>query len=371
MRLLFVGDFNITRGTGYSTILSNICNELANKGHEITVLGEKWDRSEHDFPFRVIPTDYSWIPTQVLRLHQALKFDHIILAMDVPKLVQVLDEIKRQTLAWPTTSGLFPIESDPLVSVWARGLAELHRRLVISEFGQRVLSDVGLDSTFIPMTATMPERTVPKPEAREALKERVFWGDPDLLDDKALIALTVADNQERKDLPIIAQALARARDTDKVHFVWALVTVFHSPYGWYLPDVLERVGMAKHTVVFDSLSTADLSRAYFAADCFLLASQAEGACLPLYEAMAHDLPCIAPAHTAIGEALMDGRGTLIHSNGRRIHTWGSVWRYQLQPDDLAAAVVKFAHPSDGRMVDFIKSRPWALAASKVEGALSG
>jgi glycosyltransferase involved in cell wall biosynthesis len=370
MKLLFVGDFNVTLGSGYATILLNVCTELAARGHQVTVLGLYWDRSEHHFPFQVIFTDFSWLPMQVLRVHQAMNFDHVILAMDVPRLVQLLNEIEQQALNWPAISGLFPIESDPLISIWAGGLAQLYRRFVISQFGQQILADAGLESLFVPMTARVPEGIIPKLEARQALKECVLWGDADLLDGKGLMALTVADNQERKDLPVIARALELVEQTDKMRPTWLLVTRWASPHGWYLPDLFERMGIADRAVIFDGLSTDDLERAYYAADVFVIASQAEGACLPLFEAMAHDLPCIAPNHTAISEALADDRGTLVHSNGRSIHPWGNVNRYHVRPDDLALAIAGVGHPGDGRMLDFIKGRTWEQAATIIEGGLN-
>jgi glycosyltransferase involved in cell wall biosynthesis len=374
MRLLFVGNFNVTRGTGYSTILKNVCCELAPRRHTITVLGTFWDRSEHHYPFQVIPTDYSWIPVHVLRVHQALDFDHVILAMDVPKVVQILDQVEQQEIVWPRTSALFPIESDPLVSVWAEGLGRLHRRFVISRFGQRVLSENDLDSVFVPMTAEIPEKELHPAEARGILKKWVARGDPDLLDrGSQLLVLTVADNMERKDLPVIGQALARLREREGITITWALVTAIASPYGWWIPGLLEQLDVVDRTVLFEALPPEALDAAYWACDVFVIASQAEGACLPLYEAMARGKPCVAPDHTAITEALDDGRGVLVSSNGRSIHPWGNVYRYHTRPEDLARALLdaRCACEDDGKRVDFIKGRPWSLAARQIEEALSG
>lgn len=372
MRLLFVGNFNVTRGTGYSTILKHVCSELAARGHAVTVLGTFWDRSEHRFPFQVIPSDYSWIPVHVLRTHQALDFDHAILAMDVPKVVQTLDEVERQGLAWPPTSAVFPIESDPLVEVWARGLSRLHRRFVISLFAQKVLEQNGLDSVFVPMTSEMPAREIGAVEARQELKKHVVSGDSALLD-LPLLALTVADNMERKALPVIGEALRIVREREKIVIPWALVTAINSPYGWWLPGLLKQIGVAEQTLLFDGLPAEALDAAYWACDYFVIASQAEGACLPLYEALARDRLCIAPDHTAISEALADGRGWLVATNGRYIHPWGNVHRYQVGAEALAEALLTahYKEEYDGTRTDFIRSRPWSLAASRIEEGLSG
>jgi glycosyltransferase involved in cell wall biosynthesis len=368
VRLLFVGNFAVTQGSGYATILEHICSELAALDHKITILGTFWDRSEHTYPFQVLATDWTWIPVHVMRLHQALNFDHVILAMDVPKIDELLNEVERQNLVWPKVSAIFPIESDPLIDPWAKGLNRLYRRFVISRFGQGILSEASLESIYVPMTAELSER-IPKPEARAGLKDYVNWGNADLLDSNGLMALTVADNQERKALPVIAQALARVREIDNVTPTWLLVTRYRSPYGWYLPDILERAEMAERTLIFEALPAPALDRAYWAADCFVIASQAEGACLPLYEAMAHDLPCIGPDHTAISEALADGRGTLVSCNGRTIHPAGNVHRYHTRVEDLTKAIVNISHPGDDRLVDFVKGRPWEKAALAIEEEL--
>jgi glycosyltransferase involved in cell wall biosynthesis len=370
--LLFVGNFNVTRGTGYSTILKNVCCDLADRGHTITVLGLFWDRSEHHFPFQVIPTDHAWIPVHVLRTHQALDFDHVILAMDVPKVVQLLDEVGRQDLAWPPTSAIFPIESDPLVEPWAAGLARLHRRFAISLFAQKLLERNGLDSVFLPMTSEVPGRELEVKEARQALKAHVVKGDPALLD-LPLLALTVADNMERKALPVIGEALRIIRKQEKIIMPWALVTSVNSPYGWWLPGLFRQIGVDEQVLLFDGLPAEALDAAYWACDFFVIASQAEGACLPLYEALARDRLCIAPDHTAISEALADGRGWLVKTNGHYIHPWGNVHRYQVHPEALAEALLTahYKKEHDGCRADFIRSRPWSLAAARIEEGLSG
>ncbi len=364
MRLLFVGDFNIDRGTGYSTILRNVCLQLAESEEveQLTILGEKWGRREHHFPFQVIPSEYVWIPMQVLRLCQALWFDHVILAMDVPKIHQILGQLELQGINWGAKiSGLFPIESDPLIDVWAKALRQLHRRFVISEFGQRRLKiDAGLDSIFLPMTSEFPEQELSMEEAREKL------GVPR----DAVLLLTVAANQERKDLPTIASAVTWLGEHG-TKALWLLVTTDTS-FGWTLPNMLKRTGVREQTRVKKWLSPEMLSCAYQAADLFVLASQAEGACLPLYEAMAHGLPCVAPDHTAITEVLAGGRGTPVDPSFVTMHPFGNVNRYHVLPHTLGEAVMRAlgAPSQNGAMRDFIESRPWSLAARRMEEGLS-
>lgn len=371
MKLLFAGDFNVTHGTGYSTIMRHVCSELVEAGHEVTILAEGWDRSEHYFPFQVIPSDYSWIPMQSLRCHQALRFDWLILAMDIPKIVQVMGEIDSQRIRHqiPPVAGLFPVESTPVARAWSKGLRKLNALMVISEFGQRALQESALDSTFVPMTAEVPDRELDAETALSILSGEVAWGNPDLLERDEPLVLTVADNQERKDLPVICRALARLRERD-LRVNWLLVTRLHSVYGWKLPELFKDTWINDQVLVFDRVPSAVLDAAYAAADAFVLASQAEGACLPLYEALARDLPCVAPDHTAITEALQ-GRGVLVAPSWETTHPWGNVTRYHTDPGDLARAIERLLEDSraiaGGRQ--FIRARPWSLAARRIEETL--
>jgi glycosyltransferase involved in cell wall biosynthesis len=60
-----------------------------------------------------------------------------------------------------------------------------------------------------------------------------------------------------------------------------------------------------------AVSQRNLNAAYRDASLFLCMSEHEGFCIPLIEAMVHDLPVVAHASAAIPET-MDGAGVLIH-----------------------------------------------------------
>jgi glycosyltransferase involved in cell wall biosynthesis len=369
MKLLFVGDFRTDTSSGYAVILKNVCQALAEAGHHVVVLGEKWPRKEHYFSFQVIPTEHTWIPVQVLRLQQALQFDWIILAMDVPKLLQILQETSRQGILkdWPRRAGLFPIESDPLVGEWAAGLLLVEKRFVISRFGQTVLKNWELDSTWLPMTSTMPNG---KEAGVEELLDLAVEGNPDLLRAEPWI-LTIANNQERKDLPVIAEALHIIRREKGKLITWCLVTDRHSGYGWAIDALLSRFSIADQTVVYEHLTDDALRGLYRLSDAFVIASQAEGACLPLYEAMAYGLTVVAPNHTAITEALEDSRGYPVEPSWTSIHPWGNVNRYHTSPEDLAHGILcAIENPiPPAKLREFIVERPWTLAAKTLEEAL--
>lgn len=374
MRLLFVGDFRTDLSSGYSVILEAICTELSRLGHNVTVLGTDWDRGEHSLEFQVIPSDFSWVPTQVTRLRQALQFEHVILTMDIPKIISLTKEVRRQNLQWPTCSALFPIESDPLLPEWQSTLGELAHLFVISEFGRGVLGDCGFDSTLVPMTST--ELTAPRTkQSARALLMPLARSQGQLLAGSSKIALTVADNQERKDLPVIGQALSHLRDEHDLWVTWALVTSIEAPYGWRLKPLWERLWINDQVVMFQGLTRGQLGLAYRAADVFVLSSQAEGACLPLYEAMAHSLPIVAPAHTAVTEAIAGDRGELVLPSRCSIHPWGNVTRYHTDPEELADAIGQVLLNDSEKLIQagrkFIDGRSWKDAAVRIEETLRG
>ncbi len=373
MRLLFVGDF-LPFG-GYSTILRETCAEAASLVEQVTLLGLNWDRSEHNYPFQVIPSDFSWVPVQVMRLCEAMQFDNVILTMDVPKILSLLSELERQRIEWPSVSGLFPIESDPLLLAWQEGLNTLDHRFVISEFAQQLLSEIHIDSTWLPMTAQPPVEAIDKDEARRRLSPLVRYGDSERLHkDTGHFVVTVADNQERKALPVIAEAIATLRNSG-TWVNWLLVTQPENNYGWDLHSLWQRLWMNDQVLMFDHLTQGELSWVYQAADAFVLASQAEGACLPLYEAMAHGVPCVAPMHTAIKEALDEGRGELVAPDHTTIHPWGNVNRYHTQPSELATALDRLLLGDNENTIkaarQLIERRSWKDVAVRIVEALDG
>jgi len=373
MRLLFVGDFSPFGG--YSTILRETCTEAAALVERVTLLGLDWDRSQHNYPFQVIPSDFSWVPVQTVRLCEAVEFDNVILAMDVPKILSLLSELERQKIEWPSVCGLFPIESDPLLLAWQEGLNTLDHRFVISKFAQQLLSEVHIDSTWLPMTARPPVEAIDKDEARRRLGPLVRYGDSERLHkDTGYFIVTVADNQERKALPVIAEAIAKLRDSG-TWVNWLLVTQPENSYGWDLHSLWQRLWMNDQVLMFDHLTQGELSWVYQASDAFVLASQAEGACLPLYEAMAHGVPCVAPMHTALKEVLEGGRGKLVAPDHTTIHPWGNVNRYHTQPSELATALDRLLSGANDNTIkaarQLIESRSWKDVAVRIVEALDG
>jgi len=96
----------------------------------------------------------------------------------------------------------------------------------------------------------------------------------------------------------------------------ATLTIVGSPLGdrylAALVDYIDALGLAAAVTFAGSLSAAELEAHWAAADVFVTASDHEGFCVPLVEAMGHRLPVVAYATAAIPETVADA-GLLLSS----------------------------------------------------------
>jgi glycosyltransferase involved in cell wall biosynthesis len=128
------------------------------------------------------------------------------------------------------------------------------------------------------------------------------------------------------------------------------------------------------------MPVADLWRMYAASDVFLITPKAEGAGLPILEAMAVGLPVLGTDCCAVKEHLSDGRGFLIpwefkyidpFMNGNRYFAsrelgaqiLGSVYDKIQCGDEMIVSVRNAA-------LKYVESRRWSGTASKFEEVLN-
>ena len=83
-------------------------------------------------------------------------------------------------------------------------------------------------------------------------------------------------------------------------------------YRSNLGQLISQMPSGKHITFTSKVSAADLHAYYRGADLFLCASEHEGFCVPIAQAMAYDIPVIAYAAAAVPETL-GGTGLLIHT----------------------------------------------------------
>jgi len=83
-------------------------------------------------------------------------------------------------------------------------------------------------------------------------------------------------------------------------------------YGPALEAFIADLGLTEAVSVVGSIQPEDLEAYYRAADVFVCASDHEGFCVPIVEAMAHDLPVVAYGVAAVPETVQDA-GLLLNS----------------------------------------------------------
>jgi glycosyltransferase involved in cell wall biosynthesis len=356
MKIVYLTDMDL-KGSGYLNLSVPLCNGLVRKGHQVKAVGLGYTGEEH-------PNDFSIIPARsmpdALGITQNLsvldKFDVLIVAMDIP-----IQEAILQRLPTPRPFkyvGIMPVEADPLCLDWAMVLAVMDQALVISEFGTEEAHKSGVvKAEHLQIGIDTNAWRIPHKEERDAL--RLAYGiEPD-----CFTVLTVADNQERKNLSVSMEMFAEfAKDKPKTKYV--LVTREHNAVGWKLRNLAQTLGIAQKLLIFErGMSFKELWGIYAASDCFLLASKAEGLGVILMEAMAVGLPCISTNCTGAKELLADGRGCLIPYDYVHIDPFGNGHRYWASVSGgafLLNSVYNGTFPDTIAARKYVEGRSWDI-----------
>jgi glycosyltransferase involved in cell wall biosynthesis len=326
MTVIYISDFDL-RGSGYANIAVSLCTELTTSGYKVIALGLGYNGQEHYHPFTIVQVGGVQEIAPMLRQFKATKLDieAVVVALDIPLQEMLLRQLNTPS-EWPYI-GLFPLEAGPLCSPWAMSLLRMDERLIMSRFGQAELEAVGVESEFIPIAFDPQSWRPPTPEERILLRQGLG------VEEGQTIILTVADNQERKNLSRSMEIFADFAHRTPGAVYW-LVTRPHSPVGWKLEDYALQLGIMDRVQIWErGMPFKQLWSLYAAADMFLLTSKAEGLAMPVLEAMSCRLPVAGTNCAAISEHLNDGRGLLISSDYVMIDPWGNSRRYLASRDD--------------------------------------
>lgn len=375
--ILVVSDFS-AGGSGYQRLMTQLCTRLSlDYDMNIVCLGLGYRGEEHNYPFSIIPSDpFSNIPGMInqLKLYNA-PVEAILVALDIP-LQRAL--LKSMELPGPIPYvGLFPLEAPPLCQPWAIELLKMDVRLIMSKFGQAEFVKAGIPADFIPLGVDNIWRP-PASDERKLIRQGLG------IDDDTFVVLTVADNQERKNLSKAAEIISHMtvdihsyslngfanEKTPKRNVSWYVVTRLDSPVGWELQDLCMRHGIMDRTSLFNRGMPDDkLWALYAAADCFLLTSKAEGLAIPVMEAMACRLPVAGTDCTAIREHLEDNRGWLIPYEYEYTDPFGNEKRYFVNAEAGASILNGIMDAAPSQLIPridkaeaYIKDRTWDNAA---------
>ena len=339
MTILYISDFDL-RGSGYMNIGIGLCTELA-KNYDVFAIGLGYNRQEHTHPFKIIPAQLSEILPIVKNLGNKVEIETIIVALDIPLQEKLLTQFNAPGQI--PYIGIFPLEAGPLCGPWAMSLLRMDKRLIMSKFGQQELAAVGIDSDFIPIGFDKKSWRPPQPKEREMLRQGLG------VDEQTKVILTVADNQERKNLSKAIEIFANfvygfevergqkftaeEREGRRKAIYW-LVTRPRSPVGWKLEDYAQDYGVFDRLNIWErGISFKQLWSLYAGADVFLLTSKAEGLAMPILEAMSMRLGTIGTQCAAIEEHLADQRGLPIVPAYTMVDPWGNSNRYMASRSD--------------------------------------
>ena len=323
--IIFLSDFDL-RGSGYMNIAIALCKELSDRGHEVKALGIGYTGGEHNWPFSILPVDtrqaFVHTPAMIQNMltlssqGQLPPIEAFVVALDIPMQERLLTfpQIHKQM----PYLGIFPVESGPLCQSWANVLALMDKAMVISKFGLAQIEEAGVEAEYIPIGLDTESWRRPTAKERSKLRESMGYTDDQL------VVLTVADNQERKNLSAGMDIIAET--ANEIDVQWMLVTRVQSPVGWKIDDMALQKGITHRLAKFErGLPFDQLWTLYAVADAFLLPSKAEGLCMPIIEAMAVGAAVVATNCTAVPEHIYENPETL---SGRRGYPMGVAFLHQ-------------------------------------------
>lgn len=369
MKIAWLSDMDLT-GSGYLNLSVPLCTGLVERGHEVKVAGLRYSGNEHNYPFSIIPAQTLQESAGVIQnLYNVWLFDVLIVALDIPVQAKVLQFAQQRPFKYV---GIMPVEAPPLSMSWAMILGQMDKPLIITQFGADEAQKAGIASAEHIQIGIDTESWI-MPTADEKKKLRKALG----IDDSFCI-LTVADNQERKNLAASLEAFADfSRDKDDVKYL--LVTREHNPVGWTLRDYALELGInnSKLLIFERGMSFKELWSLYAASDCFMLTSKAEGLGMPVLESMAVGLPSIGTRCTGMEELLGDNRGILVDYEYTHRDPFGNAFRYWVDKDKVSMSLEHLYHFHGNDEFkymtqiarNYVEERTWDKAVDTLENSL--
>lgn len=378
-KIIYITDMNVGGAdssekanprSGYANIGMELCRGLEKLGNDVRALGLGYTGQEHSEKFSIIPCQsLQDVAGYTNNLKYLVGIDVVIVALDMHHFQeQIFPNIKKMEIPYICIT---PLESDPLCITWANMLSQMNKVFFISEFGKQEAIKAGVtNADHIEIGIDTKSWRLRTKEEYTKIRETMGY-DPD-----DFVVVTVADNQERKDLSGGLEVIARLKEKG-VSVKHLLVTREHSSVGWKLDDLAWTLGISSDVRVFDrGISFSELYMLYCAADVYMSCSKGEGLGLPIIEAMSIGIPVVGNNTGAIPELLADGRGIVVDWGDTHIDPFGNQNRYYVDRDKMTDALhrVKNMHPNGiddmiKKSRSYVESRHWDKPIGQVQKAI--
>lgn len=367
-KIVYVSDLDF-KFSGYSTLSIPLLTGLANKGYEIKCAGLNYHGEEHWHPFSIIPcNDIQDVTAVVNNLHYLWQPDIIMVAMDLPFQSIFYERFKPYNRKYICIT---PMENGPLTMSWAAPLLNMDGVFFISELAKQEAIKAGVSKAEHLVVGIDTEIWHPATaEEKSQLRKGLGIGEEDF------VVLTVADNQERKNLSAGFDAISRLKKEVTRPIKYVLVTREHNQFGWKLRDLALYYGINQELQIYErGLPTKDLWGLYAVADVYLSTSKAEGLGIPVLDSMGCGVPVVATDTGALHELLEGNRGFLIPSEYSFIDVWGNSTRDMISVEKAAETLKHLMEPSDvGKLESFnalewIRSRKWDDTVSMMDNKI--
>ena len=369
MNVCYISEFDF-RGSGYTNISIGVVGQLARLGHKAIALGIGYRGDEHTLPLPVIPVNrmgfYEQLDAMVYNLcADGNKPDRLIIALDIPMQDRLFNSLQKYGIPYV---GIFPLEAPPLTMSWALTLAQMHSCVVMSRYGTEECLHQGIKAFYAPFGVDTAKWVPGTPEQRSTIRRAL--GIPP----ENKVILTVADNQERKNLSAAIEIFAGL----ETPATYLMVTKKSSPVGWLLEDFIMEKKVVGRVQLYDrGLPFDRLWMLYAIADAFLITSKAEGLGMPVLEAMSCGVPVVAPNHTSFTEHLGHGRGFLFDNAYQYRDPFGNEWRHFADIPKGSAMLETCLNDSFGNRkqiianaYEYINERTWDKVGEVFNAALA-
>ncbi len=370
-KIAVLSDFSF-QGSGYLNIIVPLCKGLVTKGHEIKAVGLGYRGEEHNFDFSIIPCG-SFTDAQAMMNN--LKFqwgaEVFLVAMDIPHQAAYIDMAKKLGIKIISVT---PLENPPLTMSWSFILQQSDKVFLISQLGVDEAIKAGVETAEHLMVGMDTESWRLRTQEEYAQGRKLLN-----ISDDTLVVLTVADNQERKNLSKAMEIVSKAKHENNLKVKYILVTREHSEVGWKLRDLAMTYKIASDVMIFErGMSFGELYALYAIADAFLLTSKAEGLGMPVMEAMSVGVPVVATTCGAMPELLGQDRGLLMETEYSMIDPWGNSRRDFPNASSGVDRLLQVNMGKDGTgnmslmtrfAREYMESRTWDSAVHQVDLAI--